>query len=87
MSNRNIKVACRSNNGAEIEHEVVDRAEAERIAKSLRTAANHMVFIVIDGRREKRWDRNKVVGENRWRSVDVNAFETVGPIREVSVRR
>lgn len=78
-----IKVTNRANDGVDAARESTDTASAERLAKGLRTTANFMVCIEVDGQRVKRWDRSKDVGENRWRSVDVEAFETLGKLREV----
>lgn len=77
-----LKVTCRGNDGSNSEHAAVDAATAERIAKTLRTPESYMVCIVVDGRRQKRWDRGKVVGANRWRRVDVGAYQTTGPLRQ-----
>ena len=77
------KVTNRANDGIDAACESSDAANAEILAKGLRTTANYMVCIEVDGQRVKRWDRSKVVGENRWRAVDVDAFETLGKLREV----
>ena len=42
-----------------------------------------MVCIEADGQRVKRWDRDRAVGENRWRKVDPEEMEVLGQIREV----
>ena len=88
MVSQRIKVTFRGNDGADGERAASDMADAERIAKLLRTTERHMVCIVSDGAKVKRWDRAKLVGENRWRKVDVHAIQTLGPIRQViAVRR
>lgn len=57
---------------------------AERIAKDLRRTNNHMVCIdSSNGERLKRWDRQRVMGENHWRKVDTYEMEILGPIREL----
>lgn len=83
----NIEVASRSNEGVDSIVKVDDQAAAERTAKALRIATNHMVCIVVDDERIKRWDRQRVVDGNRWRAVDVDDFETLGPVRQVQFKR
>jgi len=78
-------VLSRNNMGDDMEIKEVDSFEAaERMAKDLRTTANHMVCIdSSNGERLKRWDRQRVMGENHWRKVDAYEMEILGPIREL----
>jgi hypothetical protein len=78
-------VLFRTNMGDDLEISGVDSFEAaERMAKDLRRTTNHMVCIdSANGERLKRWDRQRVVGENHWRKVDTYEMEILGPIREL----
>lgn len=76
-------VHSRSNDGADLRVDATTRNEAEVLAKKARVTSGHMVCIEENGERIKRWDRNRVSGENRWCAVEVNAFETLGKIREI----
>lgn len=78
-------VLFRTNMGDDFEVREVDSFEAaERMAKDLRRTTNHMVCIdSANGERLKRWDRQRVVGENHWRNVDIYEMEILGPIREL----
>lgn len=78
-------VLSRNNMGDDMEIKEVDSFEAaERMAKDLRRTINHMVCIdSSNGERLKRWDRQRVMGENHWRQVDTYEMEILGPIREL----
>lgn len=78
-------VLSRNNMGDDMEIKEIDSFEdAERIAKDLRRTSNHMVCIdSSNGERLKRWDRQRVMGENHWRKVDTYEMEILGPIREL----
>ncbi|MBU1248602.1 MAG: hypothetical protein KKB70_07890 [Proteobacteria bacterium] len=78
-----IFVTVRDNQGTDSEHEVESMEKALRLAKTHRTTNNHMVCIEVGGCREKRWDRDRIVGGNRWQTTDPDEFETLGPIRAV----
>ncbi|MEG0868982.1 MAG: hypothetical protein RSD49_01425 [Hafnia sp.] len=82
-----IEVTARSNDGYDSAKAASDMADAMKVAKGLRTPGNHMVCIVQDGVRTLRWDRSRVVGENRWRKVNPDDFEVLGQIRSVRVIR
>lgn len=82
---KKITVVAVSNQGEEISTPVSDQAEATKLAKSKRVTANHMVCVDVDGMRHSRWDRDRIVGENRWSKTDPGEMETLGPIRQ-SVR-
>lgn len=79
------RVLFRTNMGDDLEIREIDSFEtAERMAKNLRKTTNHMVCIdSSNGERLKRWDRERVMGENRWRTVDAYEMEILGPIREL----
>lgn len=79
------RVLFRTNMGDDLEIKEIDSFEtAERMAKDLRKTTNHMVCIdSSNGERLKRWDRERVMGENRWRTVDAYEMEILGPIREL----
>lgn len=78
-------VLSRDNLGEDSEIKEIGSLEtAESMAKELRKTTNHMVCIDnANGERLKRWDRLRYAGENRWRQVDVDEMETLGPIREL----
>lgn len=76
-------VHSRTNDGSNIRVPAATRPDAEILAKKARVTTNHMVCIEENGERVKRWDRDRVSGENRWRAVDVDEFETLGKIREI----
>lgn len=63
-------------------HDSVISAEsaeaALKQAKSARTQANRMVKILDAGFITHRWDRENVVGENRWRKVNPGDIEILG---------
>lgn len=77
------KVHVRSNDGSDNYHPATDEPDALQTAKKHRNAGNYMVCIETDGVRAHRWDRNKIEGENRWRRVDPDNFETLGRLRIV----
>ena len=79
-----ISVLAVSNLGAEATTPAADQAEGAKLAKTLRTAANHMVCIDVDGERVNRWDRDRIEGENRWKKTDPSEMETLGPIRQMA---
>lgn len=79
-----IQVCIRSNNGVDSAQNAESLTEATLLAKKARSVSNHMVTIEVDGERTIRWDRDRVSGENRWRAVDADEFETLGKIREVA---
>ena len=78
-----IEVVVRRNDGVETVHETQDETSAQTLVKAALTPGNHMVRMDVDGERWQRWDRDRVVGKNRWRDVDPHSFDVVGPIREV----
>ncbi len=82
-----IHVTVRSNAGEDLREDAQSSEQAEHIAKRYRVEQNHMVCIEQDGCRIKRWDRDRVGGQNRWRKIDPDAFEVLGPIREVTMAR
>lgn len=79
----NICVNIRGNDGVDSTLEATTMKDAEKLAKTAMSVSNHMVIITSNKERLKRWDRERVVGENRWRSVEADEFETLGQIREV----
>lgn len=79
----NIRVNIRGNDGVDSTLDATTIEDAEKLAKKARATSNHMVAITLDKERVKRWDRERVVGENRWRAVEVDTFETLGQISEV----
>ncbi|MBN6739175.1 hypothetical protein JKG47_01180 [Acidithiobacillus sp. MC6.1] len=82
-ANPAFRVCVRNNQGQDWYVGAASLDTAKTIAKTSRTTDNHMVCIEEKGHRILRWDRNKVVGENHWRKVDVYAFETLGTIATV----
>ncbi len=83
-SSESWKVHVRSNDGSERYVSASDEVQASKIAKRHRQVGNYMVCIENgDAIRTHRWDRNKVEGENRWRRVDPDEFETLGPLRTI----
>ena len=83
MTTTAIRIVSVTNLGDEVVRHAVSIEEASGLARIYRVPSNHMVCIEIDGARAHRWDRDHVVNENRWRRVDPDAMETLGPIREV----
>jgi hypothetical protein len=79
-----ITVLAVSNFGVEAITPAVDQVEGSKLAKTLRTTANHMVCIDVDGERVNRWDRDRIEGENRWKKTDPGEMETLGPIRQMA---
>lgn len=77
------EVTVRTNSGEDKTVPASDIADAMSIAKQLRTPDSYMVCIVQDGVRTMRWDRATIVGENRWRKEDPDAFELLGQVRSV----
>lgn len=71
MAVQSIKVMTRGDDGSEIECLATDLNDAEKVARMLRSVENRTVAIVVDGVRQKRWQRIKTAGENRnsWRFV------------------
>lgn len=80
-----IEVTVRTNSGEDKTIPAADVDDAMAIAKKLRTPDSYMVCVVQDGVRSMRWDRATVVGENRWRKKDPDAFELLGPACEATV--
>lgn len=74
----------RSNDGEDHAVEVAGLDDAKKRAKNYRTNENYMVCVMEDGNRILRWDRDGMIGSNRWRAVDPNEFETLGPLRAVT---
>jgi hypothetical protein len=81
-----IRVHIRANTGVDSFLDVLSLRAALDAAKRARTPQNHMVCVEVNGERIHRWDRNRVVQQNRWRKTDPDEFEVVGPIRTVIVR-
>lgn len=81
-----IEVTVRTNEGEDKTVPASDVADALKIAKKLSTPDSYMVCIVQDGVRTMRWDRATIVGENRWRKEDPDAFELLGSVRKVTVK-
>lgn len=75
-----------SNEGEETKIELESTQEAKDVINKNATTGNHMICLEIDGIRTKRWDRERVVGENNWHAVDPDEMETLGPIRQVHRR-
>ena len=86
-----LRVTFRSNSGEDFTAAtgLGTLEDARKIAKSARVTDNHMVCIedMESGERLLRWDRARIVGENRWRKVDTEAFECLGEIATVIRRR
>jgi hypothetical protein len=80
------QVTARNNEGVNSRQDVETLNAALAFARSARITGNHMVCIETNGERTCRWDRDGVVGENRWRVTHVNEMEILGRIREVSRR-
>lgn len=78
-----IQVVIRQNDGVESVELAQDEPHAQALVKAALMPGNHMVRMDVDGERWQRWDRDRVVGKNRWREVDPHSFDVVGPIREV----
>lgn len=78
-----IEVVVRQNDGETTVRLASDEAEAQSIVKAALTPSNHMVRMDVDGQKWQRWDRDRVVGQNRWRDVDPHSFEALGPIHQV----
>lgn len=78
-----IEVLVRKNDGDESVTLARDESEAQSLVKAALTPSNHMVRMEVDGVKWQRWDRDRVVGLNRWRDVDPLSFEVIGPIREI----
>lgn len=85
MATHKVEVTVRTNQGENQIYPASDVAEAISIANKQRTPDSYMVCIVQDGVRTRRWDRARIVGENKWRQEDPDAFELLGAIRSVSV--
>ncbi|WP_409286847.1 type IV pilus biogenesis protein PilI [Pseudomonas guariconensis] len=79
-------VMFRTNGGEDHTAHAAGLAEAMEMARVHRTVDNHMVCVVQDGQDLHRWDRDRVVNQNKWRKVDPRAFQTLGPIRACTVR-
>lgn len=78
-----IKVIVRSNKGIDIEHNVDTTEAASSMVKQNAITDNHMICLEIDGIRTQRWDRERIVGENRWKVTEPDEMEVLGQIREV----
>jgi hypothetical protein len=78
-----IEVWITSNAGRNKRCAAVDMDDALAIAADGRITENHMVCVEVDQRRILRWDRDRVIGENCWRPVDPEEFETLGAIRQI----
>lgn len=87
MSDKNncddIQVQVRSNDGVDVYLPADSAKAATAIAKSVRVTTNHMVCIEVNGERTKRWDRDRIEGENHWQVTDPDEMETLGKIRVV----
>jgi hypothetical protein len=79
-----IRVHYRTNDGDDDHLDAETMDQALELAKQVRVTSNHMVCILADEMRVQRWDRDRIVGENRWRPVDPDTMETLGPIRAVT---
>jgi hypothetical protein len=78
-----IRVLSRTNSGVDT-HQVAASLEiAIGLAQRVRVPTNQMVCILVGEKKHKRWDREPIIGENRWRSIDPGAPETNGPVRTV----
>lgn len=82
-----IEVTVRTNEGEDKTVPASDIADAQKIAKKLRTPDSYMVCVVQNGVRTMRWDRPAVVGKNQWRKEDPGAFELLGAARPMRVVR
>lgn len=78
-----IEVVVRRNDGGKTVHLAQDESDAQSLVKAALVPINHMVRMDVDGQKWQRWDRDMVVGQNRWRDVDPQSFEVLGPIREI----
>jgi hypothetical protein len=78
-----VEVWITSNAGRNKRRAAVDIVDALAIAAAARITENHMVCVEVDQRRVLRWDRDRVIGENCWRPVNPEEFETLGAIRQV----
>lgn len=78
-----IEVVVRLNNGEERVFVARDEPDAQSLVKAALVPSNHMVRMDVDGQKWQRWDRDMVIGQNRWREVATHSFEVLGPIREV----
>lgn len=78
-----VQVQARSNDGVDVYLPAESEEAATAIAKSVRVTTNHMVCIEVNGERTKRWDRDRIEGENNWRVTDPDEMETLGKIRIV----
>ncbi len=83
VNSPSFRVCVRNNQGQDWHVGAASLNTVKTIAKTNRTDNKHMVCIEENGNRILRSDRNEVVGENCWRKVDVDAFETLGQIRLV----
>lgn len=81
-----LRVVSRRNSGEDCFISASSVDEALLAAKRARTAEFHMVYIENNGERLFRWDRIRLSTKNRWRKVNVNAMETIGPIRGITSR-
>lgn len=80
------QVTARNNEGVNSTQDAETINAALPLARTARITGNHMVCIETNGERTCRWDRDRVIGGNRWRVADVDEMETLGRIREVTSR-
>lgn len=79
----NVEVTFRNNDGEDKSIANVEKSNALSVVDALKVPDNHMICIVENGMRTKRWDRERLVGENTWGEVDPHEFEVLGKIRSV----
>lgn len=78
-----ISVVIRDNSGSDTIIDVASTVEASSVVKAHATPSNHMIYVLVDGDRVDRWDRDRVKNENRWVRTNPDEFEVLGQIREV----
>ncbi|MDD3575719.1 MAG: hypothetical protein PHT38_02395 [Halothiobacillus sp.] len=79
----NVQVISRTNSGTDTYQVVASFEDAIGLSQRVRVPTNQMVCIEVDGVRIKRWDRDPVIGGNRWRQVDPGETERTGQIKSV----
>ena len=67
------RIHIRTNEGWDTVELVHDFDVARMIIRQAKCATNIMVRLEIDGRMVLRWDRMLTAGENRWKSVALDA--------------
>ncbi len=78
-----IRVLSRTNSGVDTYQDADTLEEAIGLAQRVRVPTNHMVCIEVGGAFFKRWDRSHIVGDNRWRPINLLLTGETGQIRSV----